>query len=589
VSSVLVYDPGNNPSYFITHIIDNTKRQLAENEILRHNTRLKCLLRISQFQAENTSQLLDYAMKESIILTESKLGYIFLYDEKSRKLTSITWSNGVKNDCALENPKTVYDLDKTGCWGEVIRQRKPYINNNYGSDKEFGKGLPSGHVKLSKLLALPIFIDGEIIATIGVANKDKDYDNTDAQQLIILMDSVWKMVEKQRYQEELVVAKEKAEESDKLKSAFLANMSHEIRTPMNAILGFSELLTQPNQTEEKKNRFSNLIKDRSMDLLRIIEDILDISKIEMGQMKLCESPTNIEKLLKELYSYYQLKQENLSQNAKFKLMLNIDKNLGCLNIQTDGQRLKQILMNFLDNAFKFTNEGSITLDCKLSGNDVLFSVTDTGIGIPPEKQSIIFDRFRQADDSFISRKFGGTGLGLSIARGLSCLMGGKIWLTSTVNVGTTFYFSFPYQQSILTSIEPLMPSWQNKISWDTKTFLIVEDDEGSAEFLSEILSKTNAAIINAYTGKEAIEVFNANPKIDLVLLDIRLPDESGFNIARIMKKNRPDVVIIAQTAYASSNDRIECLNAGCDDFITKPIQYDKFIGLLAKLFAKNTK
>jgi CheY-like chemotaxis protein len=240
-------------------------------------------------------------------------------------------------------------------------------------------------------------------------------------------------------------------------------------------------------------------------------------------------------------------------------------------------------MNFLDNAFKFTLEGSIEMGCRFSGNELLFFVSDTGIGIPHDKRLVIFDRFRQADDSFISRRFGGTGLGLSIAKGLSDLIGGKIWHTSEVDVGTTFYFQVPIKQIELAKIDHIEPIIPHEISWNHKTFLIVEDDEGSAEFLSEILSITKAVIINAYTGKEAMKIFKSNPKIDLVLLDIRLPDESGLKIAQSMKKFRPNVPIVAQTAYASNNDRIECLKAGCDDFITKPIQYNKLIQLISQL------
>ena len=587
VSSVLVFDANDKPFYFIKHVIDNTKRRLAEDEIRRHNMQLQGLLRISQFKAKDIQGLLDYAMNEAIELTESKLGYIFLYDEITKKLTHVVCSNIIKNECKIENPQIVYDLDRVGRLGIVVQKGKPYINNNYEKNNEDEKGLPKGHLKLNKLLALPIIVDGKIVATIGVGNKPSDYDHTDTQQLIVLVDSVWKMVEKQKFQEELIIAKEKAEESDKLKSAFLANMSHEIRTPMNAILGFSQLLTQSDQPEDKKVRFSNLIRDRALDLLRIIEDILDISKIEIGQMILRESQTNIGDTLQELYSYYQNRMA-LKHDANFKFSLEIDPQLKNLNIQIDGQRLKQILMNFLDNAFKFTFEGHITLGCTMySLSEILFSVSDTGIGIPPDKQDVIFDRFRQADEAVISRKYGGTGLGLSIAKGLSDLMGGKIWLKSEINAGTTFFFSVPYKYGVVSEIEQKDTIGLIDVVWDHKTFLVVEDDEGSAEFLNEILSVTKAKIINVFTGKEAIEVFNVNPNIDLVLLDIRLPDESGFDVARAMKKIRPEIPIIAQTAYTSNSDKIECLNAGCNDFIAKPIQYNKLMELLVQYLGKN--
>jgi PAS domain S-box-containing protein len=247
---------------------------------------------------------------------------------------------------------------------------------------------------------------------------------------------------------ELKLAKEKAEESDRLKIAFLSNMSHEIRTPMNAILGFSELLSKPGITDENKARFSGLMKERSHDLLRIIEDIIDISKIEIGQMRLFETHGHVESLLKDIFEYYQYRKNNMKKDMEIDLVLLCDDTLKDVYIEIDGQRFRQILINLLDNSFKFTKKGKINIGCYLRDqSEIIFFVSDTGIGIPNEKQQIVFENFRQAEDMFSTRNFGGTGLGLSIAKGLSELMGGRLWFESTEQVGTTFYFSLPFKSS----------------------------------------------------------------------------------------------------------------------------------------------
>ena len=387
---------------------------------------------------------------------------------------------------------------------------------------------------------------------------------------------------------DLEKAKEKAEESDRLKTAFLCNMSHEIRTPMNAILGFSDFIVRPNFPEEKKARFSRLIKDRANDLLRIIEDILDISKIEIGQMNIVESEVSISDLLNDLLEYYKERKNSQKPDANLQITLSIDTNLIGTNILADGQRLKQILTNLLDNSLKFTKEGSIQIHCDLQNSSkILFSVNDTGIGIPAEKQHVVFDRFRQAEDLYSSRHFGGTGLGLSISKGLVNLMGGDIWFESEVGVGTKFYFSIPYKL-VRTELkeERDSNSQLNQIK-ERLTILVVEDDETSAELLNELLGPMNAIILNSYNGTSALEVFNKTHNLDLVLLDIRLPDANGLDLARQMKTLRPQVPIIAQTAYASDNDQEDCLKAGCNAYIAKPIPMDKLLNLITEVLKIN--
>jgi PAS domain S-box-containing protein len=382
---------------------------------------------------------------------------------------------------------------------------------------------------------------------------------------------------------ELIKAKEKAEESDRLKTAFLCNMSHEIRTPMNAIIGFSEFLGDADLSNDKKQLFSNIIKDRSYDLLRIVEDILDISKIEVGQMQIIDLDVNIENIMNEIYEYYKLKMTLMESVKDITFNYVLDQNLKNAILRMDGQRLKQILNNFLDNAFKFTKAGSIEFGCKMSStSELLFYIKDTGIGISEDKHEIIFDRFRQAEDLITTRSYGGTGLGLSIVKGLVSLMHGKIWLESQINNGTTFYFTIPLKWSGKTNEHGPIRNHHNyqTSSWKDKTILIVEDDKPNSEYIKLLISGKGLRILKAYNGEEALQIFKDNPNIDLVLMDIRLPDTNGLDVTKIIKKINPKIIVIAQTAYAFSSDIQECYDAGCSDYISKPINAQKLIILI---------
>jgi CheY-like chemotaxis protein/two-component sensor histidine kinase len=359
---------------------------------------------------------------------------------------------------------------------------------------------------------------------------------------------------------------------------------------MNAIIGFADFLSRPGVTEPKKSHFTSLIQQRSYDLLRIIEDILDISRLEVGQMSIIESEFILSDLMKELLEYYKLKKTKTEANSSISLQLSLDESLKGISISADQFRLKQILNNLLDNAFKFTQHGLIEFGCKLmvNANDasLQFFVKDTGIGIPANKFDLIFDRFCQADDSLIARKYGGTGLGLSIVKGMVKLMNGKIWLESRENSGTTFYFTLPLIQT--TSKEEPNTEVKNSqnIWWENKTVLLVEDDESNTIYLTEVLAQKGLTLLNAYTGKDALQIFKNNPNIDLILMDIRLPDINGLIVTRKIKKKNPDVVIIAQTAYATPKDIKDCLKAGCNDYLSKPIMYEKMILLLDQYLRK---
>ncbi|MCG8410740.1 MAG: PAS domain S-box protein [Bacteroidales bacterium] len=359
-----------------------------------------------------------------------------------------------------------------------------------------------------------------------------------------------------------------AEESDMLKSAFLANMSHEIRTPMNAILGFSQLLKEKKIEPKKQDKFLDIIVSRAKNLLQIINDIIDISKIEANQLHIDIHEFSLKKMLYEVYSFFEAEifangKKNLK--LKFNALLNNYTNF----IKSDEVRLKQILTNLISNAIKFTEKGNVEFGYNLRGNYLEFFVRDTGLGISKDSQKYIFDRFRQADNS-ITREFGGTGLGLSISKQLVEKLGGKIWFNSQKEKGTEFYFTTPF-----VPVKKLKQEEINKkeklLDLDGITIMIVEDDLISITYLEELLMATNAKIIKANDGNIAIKKFKENPDIDIILMDVHLPYVSGNEATQIIKKIKKTVPIIMQSAYAMPNDKQESFKCGCDDYITKPV------------------
>ena len=406
------------------------------------------------------------------------------------------------------------------------------------------------------------------------AIQDKQQNTTCAMTFV--EDITWQ----KESEKQLIAAKEKAEESNRLKSEFLHNMSHEIRTPMNGILGFSEMLTDPMLTNEKRQYFTSIIKNSSHQLLRIIDDILDISILETKQVKLNVTQVNINDLFLELFSVFDIK----AKERRIPIYLNKPLDDDDAYITTDVSKLNKILSNLIENALKFTTDGFIELAYYKEADQLIFTVKDTGSGISSKSLKRIFERFSQ-ESKDIAHTHGGLGLGLSIAKENAQLLGGDIWVESKKGVGSTFFVSIPYVAEDLARQQR-----SKKTAVDVKKdgryqILVAEDEEINMLYLETILVEMKGVkleIYHAKNGKEAVEMSKVIKHLDLVLMDIKMPVMNGYDAALRIKEDFPDVPIIAETAYSTESDTDYALTHGCDDFISKPIEKEKLYKLIRK-------
>jgi len=386
-------------------------------------------------------------------------------------------------------------------------------------------------------------------------------------------------LELEELNENLKNALSKAEESDKLKTLFIKNISHEIRTPLNGIIGFIEMLNQEDLTKEERKEFTSYVMTSSNQLTTIISDILEFSKLEAGQVKVIPNEFYINNLIDELYTHFNSLMITKNK-TQVKLLSNKQLSDQESKISADFPKIKQVLISLISNAVKFTLKGQIEFGYKINKDGVItFFVADTGVGIPVGDNAIIFDKFRQgaSTDSAI---YGGNGLGLTISKSLTDLLGGKIWFESKVDKGTQFYFTVP----ITTNDESKKGNKFSKLDWRDKKILIVDDILEVYQLLSIYLRDSKAKQLYAENGRQAIEFCKQNPDIDLVLLDIQLPDMDGYEILKEIKSIRSELPIIAQTAFALSGDKEKALQSGFNDYITKPIYKKTLLEHISKFF-----
>jgi len=463
------------------------------------------------------------------------------------------------------------------------------LNHNFGTVRVMNNIIFSAIVLL--LLGITLFILIHIDKPLKLTTDILESGNKNSINLLKRyrdefgrIGNLFEMFVKQKA--ELQLANEKAQESDRLKSAFLANMSHEIRTPMNGIMGFTELLKKSNVNSGEYKNYLDIIESSGTRLLNVVNNIIDISKVESGTIEITNKVTNINEQFDYITSLFSpeidkkglawLQNKALPENKAF--------------VWTDAEKLYGILINLIKNAIKHTDKGTIELGYTIRTNAeqsfIAFYVTDTGSGIPPDKINRIFDRFIQADMS-LKTKYQGAGLGLSIAKAYVELLGGKIWVESTYGVGSTFRFIIPYNyietESTVKIKQPTVVE-EKKVRQQLK-ILVVEDDAGMEFLLVETIKEICDEPLVARNGVDALEISKNNPDIDLILMDIRVPQMDGYETTEAIRQFNKEVVIIAQTACAFASDEEKAYKVGCNDYVSKPIDTDKFIQLIEKHFA----
>ena len=438
-------------------------------------------------------------------------------------------------------------------------------------------------LKINHFYSMGMVRDGKLYGGLLIALSNAT-DTIDTQTIETFIYQAGIALHRKQIDNELVRAKLAAEASDRLKSAFLANMSHEVRTPLNGILGLAQVMFKSEEIPAKFRNDIKMIVESGTSLLTLIEDIMDVSKIEAGQMKIKYKPFFLNTMMDQLYAIFVSNPLYLQKNAQQQnLELRCDKPGENFAIMSDPDRIQQVFINLIGNALKFTPKGFVHFGYTVENNEITFYVKDSGIGIPDDKTEQVFERFTQVDNS-LARKFKGSGLGLAISRGLITLLNGTIWCESELGKGSEFYFTIPYHLTTMLEDEDIPQEKSGKVpDWSDYTVLIVEDDAINFKVIEAMLRNTKLQLIRADNGLKAIERVRMNPYIDLVLMDVHLPVMSGLEATPIILDISPKLPIIAQTANAMSDDMDKCLEAGCIDYISKPIDMEELIGKMSKI------
>ncbi len=540
----------------------------------------------------------EKVQEAALSLTGSQYGIVASIDPDNGAMIAHTISELMSGQCRVGKKDICFQKQADGypsLWGHALNTRKGFYTNN-PSDHPSSRGLPKGHVPLNTFLAVPAIFKDRLLGQIVLANKPGGFSSYDLEIIQRLANTYAVALYRHWSEQELLAAKEKAEEADKLKSIFLASMSHEIRTPLNAIIGFLDILLGDESFKGEQKEYLQEAKESGKLLLQLLGDVLDFSKIEADQMELEKTSFLLEDVLIRVHSMARMLISH--KNSPIELIRKDRNEIPGVRLVGDPYRVEQVLINLFSNAVKFTEEGSVTYGISIieGENQVEIYVRDTGIGIPKEKQEIIFEPFRQAEMK-TTRKFGGTGLGLAISKRLVEMMDGKLTFTSEPGTGSTFSITLPLDSrqggekqkpnEIDQKGAPQTPD--RKPERGQKRILVVEDNKINRKVIRALLGKLGYEAITEEDGREALTLLEQDDTIDLIFMDMYMPGIDGIETTKRVRElekreGRDRVPIIALTAAGTNEEKRDMLAAGCDQFLPKPIEKETLASLLDKFF-----
>jgi PAS domain S-box-containing protein len=587
---------------FFVFLRDITERKHAENLLKRQAQRAETLLQLPRLAEELDEQtFMQRSLTFAEDLTGSPVSFMHFVNDDEETIELVAWSQRTIDHYCHASFDRHYPVSSAGIWADAVRRRASVICNDYANYP--GKmGLPEGHAELVRFVSVPVIENGKVVMLTGVGNCATAYDEFDLESVQLVSNDIWHIVQRRRDQQDLLdqkaqleirvaqrtealaAASKRAEAANIAKSAFLANMSHEIRTPMNGILGMANILRREGVTSKQAQRLDT-IDASAQHLLSVINDVLDISKIEAGKFTLEEAPVVVSSLMANVSSI-------LSERVKDKgIHLLIETEHLPHNLVGDPTRLQQALLNYATNAVKFAEKGTVTLRALKQEETadsvrVRFEVQDTGIGIAPEVMSRLFSTFEQADNS-MTRKYGGTGLGLAITRRLAELMGGEAGAESTEGVGSTFWFTVKLKKSGEAVAAPAAP----EVDAETEIrqhycgyrILVADDEPINREVVLMQLEAVDLVADTAEDGAEAVALATKNCYA-AIFMDMQMPKLNGVGATqqiRLLPGYR-DTPIIAMTANAFAEDKAHCLAAGMNDFLTKPFNPEEMFAILLR-------
>jgi len=519
--------------------------------------------------AGNLNEFIKQIQNELNKIIDTTNFFVALNDKETDTLLLPLISDEKDDIQSIPKGKTLTDY--------VIRTKKPLLANKKTTKELEQKGeIEQVGTDCKVWLGVPLMINNEVFGALVIQsyNDENAYNTTDMKMLEFVSEQISISINRKKDEEDIIAALEKATESDKLKTAFLQNISHEIRTPMNGIMGFTSLLKDSSLSGEEQQSYLDVIMISGKRMLNTLNDLMDMSMLETGQVKMNLCETNINSEFSILHEFFTLEVEKKGLEIHVNTPLPSEK----VNILTDRDKFFAICTNLIKNAIKYSVEGRIDFGYEISGDFIKFYVKDMGLGIPEKRLDAIFERFVQADLEDV-KVYEGTGLGLSISKAYIELLGGKIWVDSIEGKGSQFYFTLPYNPIIEDAKESTTKSLTTEKP-KTKKYLIAEDEEFASEFLGIILEGPDTELLFAKNGFEAVDICRQNPDIDLILMDIKLPKMDGYTATAKIRTFNEKVPIIAQTAYALAGDREKALAAGCNEHITKPINKDLLLSII---------